>query len=107
MYISHPGISKTETLYLQDRDETEILNPQDQDETETFDFSKLSRRDRDVQPSRPRRDETFQTDVSVSHLGLKAVSRRFLERLVSVLKTERLGLVSVLKVDCLGLVSVL
>ena len=34
----------------------------DRDETETFHFFKLSRprRDRDVQPSRPRRDDTFQ-----------------------------------------------
>ena len=44
----------------QDRDETETLNPQNRDETETFDFSKLSRPTRDVQPSRPRRDKTFQ-----------------------------------------------
>ena len=36
-----------------------------------------------------------------------SVSRRFLERLVSVLKVERLGLVSVLWVQRLGLVSVL
>ena len=46
----HKTSHETETLYLQDRDETE-----------TFDFSKLSRprQDRDVQPSRPRRDEPF------------------------------------------------
>ena len=34
-----------------------------------------------------------------------SVSRRFLERLVSVLKIERLGLVSVLRVQRLGLES--
>ena len=45
----------------QDRDETETVNLQDQDETETFHFFKLSRprRDRDVQPSRPRGEEMF------------------------------------------------
>jgi len=44
-----------------DRDETETVNLQDRDETETFHFFKLSRPrwDRDVEPSRPRRDETF------------------------------------------------
>jgi len=38
------------------------VKSQDRDETETFDFSIPSRprRDRDVQPSRLRRDETFQ-----------------------------------------------
>jgi len=51
---------RDEALYLQDRNETETLNPQDRDETETFDFSKVPRQDRDVQPSRPRRDKTFQ-----------------------------------------------
>ena len=48
------------------------------------------------------------TAVSIrflERLGLEAVSRRFLERLVSVLNVERLGLVSVLKVDRLGLVT--
>ena len=37
------------------------MNPQNRDETETFDFSKLSRprRDRDVQLSRPRRDDVL------------------------------------------------
>ena len=36
--------------------------------------------------------------LGLERLGLKAVSRRLLERLVSVLKAERLGLVSVSRV---------
>ena len=45
--------------------------------------------------------------LGLERLGIETVSRRFSERLVSVLKVERLGLVSVLKVDRLGLVLVL
>ena len=48
----------------QDRDETETVNLQDRDETETFHFPKLSKRRRDVQPSRPRRDRYIPKNVS-------------------------------------------
>ena len=45
--------------------------------------------------------------LGIERLGLEVVSRHFLERLVLVLKVERLGLKEFGKIECLGLVSVL
>jgi len=58
--------SRTSTPSASQQGCKQDVKSQDRDETETFHFFKLSRprRDRDVEPSRPRRDETFQKNVS-------------------------------------------
>ena len=64
-----PGDISASLMYCMDVHKTKVTRPRPRRyifKTEMFDFSKLCRprRDRDVQPSRPGREETFQKNVS-------------------------------------------